>query len=55
MCLVVTMVTVAVPLTDSSSFSIVDHVTTTRYMSVAMATTDLASRVLQKYSSSFLL
>ena len=40
MCLVVTMVTVVVPPTGSSSFSTVDHVTTTRYMSVSMATTD---------------
>ena len=43
MCLVVTMVTVVVPLTDSSSFSTVDHVTTTRYVSVAMATTDTSA------------
>ena len=32
MCLAVTMVTVVVPPTDSSSFSTVDHVTTTRYV-----------------------
>ena len=48
MCLVVTMVTVVVPPTDSSSFSTVDHVTTTRYMSVAMATTNTSATEIHK-------